>query len=443
MHQQRHHGDAHVGRIAVLILLGADLAEHHGVDDFEMRGVRGQRQMDLVAVELAVAGSAEVILDVAGAFDRVRIGRAALEFMEQRAVRLAHHLRQHVEPAAMRHADHDLLHAEIAAALDDLLQRRDQRLAAVEAEALGAGELDVAEFLETFGLDQLVEDGAPAFAGEADLLVRTLDALLDPGLLRGVGDVHEFDAERLAIGALANRGDLAQRAVFEAEHMIEEDLAVIVGFDEAVRARVELLAVLLRLDAERIELGVEMAAHAVGADQHQRAHGVARCLMQFGGRDVGAALFSSLGLRLGGELGADGLLDQRPVAVERGSQIIARRQRPVIASPGSAFGVLLHVSRAVLQALEELLPLAIDRIGVLFVAGIEIVDIGGVGALQKRREGKGGVRVLTRHDGVLVISCFRAWNTARRPVWLRTGRLKRPLPYLWRMFAPKRTKSRI
>ena len=67
----------------------------------------------------------------------------------------------------MRHADDDLAHAERAAALDDLLQRRDHRFAAVEAEALGAGEFQVAEFFEAFGLDQLVEDGALALAGEA------------------------------------------------------------------------------------------------------------------------------------------------------------------------------------------------------------------------------------------------------------------------------------
>ncbi len=82
----------------------------------------------------------------------------------------------------MRHADHDFLHAEIAAALDDLFERRDQRFGAVEAEPLGAGEFEIAEFLEAFGLDQLHQDGAPALAGETDFLVRSLDALLDPGL---------------------------------------------------------------------------------------------------------------------------------------------------------------------------------------------------------------------------------------------------------------------
>ena len=227
-----------------------------------------------------------MVFDVARAFDRVGIGRAALELVEQRAVRLAHHLRQHVEPTAMRHADHDLLDAEIAAALDDLLQRRDQQFGAVEPEALGAGEFGVAELLEALGLDQLDQDRAPALAGEADFLVRSLDALLDPGLLRRIADVHELDAERLAIGALADRDDLAQVAVFEAKHVIEEDLAVEVGFREAVGARIELLAVARRLDAERIELGMEMTAHAVGADQHQRAHRVARRLMQVGRASV-------------------------------------------------------------------------------------------------------------------------------------------------------------
>jgi hypothetical protein len=54
VHEQRHHHGALVGRGAVLVLLGAHLAEHHRIDDFQMRGIGGERQMHLVAVELAV-----------------------------------------------------------------------------------------------------------------------------------------------------------------------------------------------------------------------------------------------------------------------------------------------------------------------------------------------------------------------------------------------------
>src|SRR5712692_3944800 len=99
----------------------------------------------------------------------------------------------------MRHADHDLFDAERAAALDDLFQRRDRGLGAIEAETFGAGEFDVAEFFETFGFGELVENRALAFAGERDLLVLAFDALLNPRLLRRIGNVHKLDAERLAI----------------------------------------------------------------------------------------------------------------------------------------------------------------------------------------------------------------------------------------------------
>src|SRR6476469_3516585 len=101
----------------------------------------------------------------------------------------------------MGHAEHDLLHAELAAALDNLLERRNHRLAAVEAEALGAGVLQLAELLETLGLDELVEDGLLAFLGESDVLLLAFDAFLDPGLLRRRRNVHELDAYLTAVRA--------------------------------------------------------------------------------------------------------------------------------------------------------------------------------------------------------------------------------------------------
>ncbi len=134
----------------------------------------------------------------------------------------------------MRHANADFLHTKIAAALDDLFERRDQRLAAVKPEAFGAGIFDVEEFLEAFCFDQLIEDRALAFARESDLLVAALDALLDPRLLRGVGDVHELHAERLAISAAQDRDNLAHRCEFEAEHLVEKNPAIEIGFSKAV-----------------------------------------------------------------------------------------------------------------------------------------------------------------------------------------------------------------
>ena len=46
--QERQHRRALARLAAVLVLLGAHLAEHDGIDDLEMRGVGGQRKVDLV-----------------------------------------------------------------------------------------------------------------------------------------------------------------------------------------------------------------------------------------------------------------------------------------------------------------------------------------------------------------------------------------------------------
>src|SRR5579884_2228477 len=132
--------------------------------------------------------------------------------MKNGAMRLAHHLGEDIEPAAMGHADDDFAHAEGAAALDDLFERRNRRFGAVQSEPLGTGEFQVAEFLESLGLDQLVENGALAFARKRDLLVWPFNALLDPAFLRAIRDVQEFDAKRLTIGAAQDSNDLANGA---------------------------------------------------------------------------------------------------------------------------------------------------------------------------------------------------------------------------------------
>src|SRR6202020_1758395 len=76
-------------------LLGANLAENDRVDDLQMRRIGGQRKMNGVAVEFAVRGSTEVIFDVARAVELIRRIGAALELMEDDAVRLCPHPVEH------------------------------------------------------------------------------------------------------------------------------------------------------------------------------------------------------------------------------------------------------------------------------------------------------------------------------------------------------------
>ena len=60
--------------------------------------------MNAVAVELAVGGCAEMVFDVARSLHVIGISGAALELMEDSAIRLAEDVGENVEPAAMCHA---------------------------------------------------------------------------------------------------------------------------------------------------------------------------------------------------------------------------------------------------------------------------------------------------------------------------------------------------
>ena len=174
----------------------------------------------------------------------------------------------------MRHADDDFLDAELAAALDDLLQRRNHRLGAVQAEALGAGVFDVCGLLEILRLDQLVEDRALAFGREDDVLVFAFDALLDPRLLRRRGDVGELNADLAAVGAAQDLQDLAYRRHLEAQHLVDEDRAVEIGLGESVGFGPQLLVDLALREVQRVQVCRQVTHHAIGADQHQRADAV-------------------------------------------------------------------------------------------------------------------------------------------------------------------------
>src|SRR3984893_10080787 len=142
-----------------------------------------------------------MIFDIAGTFDVVGSEGAPLEFIENRPVRLPHDLGKDIEAATVRHAEDDVLDAQGAAALDNLLQRRNHGFAAVETEALRARVFDLEELLESLRLDKLVEHRALAFLGELNFLAGAFDPLIKPAIFIGIGDMHELDPYGAAIGA--------------------------------------------------------------------------------------------------------------------------------------------------------------------------------------------------------------------------------------------------
>jgi hypothetical protein len=181
------------------------------------------------------------------------------------------------------------------------------------------------ELFEAFGLDQFLQDCLLAHLGELDGLVRTFDTLLDPGFFFRIGNVHELDTERRAIGTRQDVDHLAHGGVFEPQHLVDEDFPVHVGFGEAVCGRRQFIVVFdLGGNAERIKIGMQMPAHTEGADHHDRTNRILRRTVEvFSGRGR-LALCRSLGLQ-----SVNDNRFGRPIAVQRRNQIAIGLHRPV------------------------------------------------------------------------------------------------------------------
>ena len=95
--------------------------------------------------------------------------------------------------------------------------------------------------------------------------------------------------------------------------MVDEDRTVVVGFREAVGLWRQLVVIFQRLgNAQRVEVGMQMTAHAIGADHHDGTDGITGRLEGFFGRELRAGL-GCLFLDLAVEM----LFDCAPVAIKR------------------------------------------------------------------------------------------------------------------------------
>ena len=281
----RHDAVARIGVIAEGVLPGAHAAEHDRRDHFEMGGIEGQRDADVAAVGGDLRIVALVILDVAGAGEIARKD-AAVELAEQLPRRLAQRIDQHVEPTAMGHADDDILDALLAAALDDLVQHRDQRLAALQRKALLADIAPVQIALQPLGRRQLFQHppSRRVVELEAPLAERLLQPLRDPAPLPRRGEVEALGRQRAAIDALENADHLAQRHRLVGIDRRHQHVLVEIPRRQLVLLQRQPEGALAAAHAERIGVGHQVAQRAVGGDQPVRALELAQPLHLLGRR---------------------------------------------------------------------------------------------------------------------------------------------------------------
>ena len=257
--------------VFVQSLLGPHAPRDHGVDRFEVRRIRREREVDREAVFGGdVRRVAHVVLDVAVGFDRVRVVRVE-ELDEQLFEGLLQNVGEHVQPAAVGHADDEFEHPEFPPGLDDRVHHRDERLAPFEAEALFAEELHLQEVFELLRAPQQIQGAQPLHRREVRLVMIRLDPFGEPLPRREVLDVHVLDADRSAVGLLQRFDERAERfGPGDAEEHRRVDLpgGILAAQGEAIV--VEFPRRRRRLGVQRVRVGDEVSGHAVRVDESHR-----------------------------------------------------------------------------------------------------------------------------------------------------------------------------
>ena len=98
-----------------------------------------------------------------------------------------------------------------------------------------------------------------------------------------------------------------------AEHAVEKKVAIIIGVGETIGRGIEFGVMLLTVEVERIEIGDQMTAHPIGADQHQNSQTVAGARQHVLGAQARGIRHAGQGRRLAVEI----IEDVAPVEFDR------------------------------------------------------------------------------------------------------------------------------
>ena len=248
-----------------------------------MARVGGERDRDLAAPGVTQALGAEVVLDVAGS--ALDIGRddldrpLAFELAQDLLVRHADRVREDVEPAAVRHADHDLVGTGRGGKLERLVEHRDQHVEALERELLLAEERAAQVALHPLDLAEARVEPALLVRAERRPEAPRLDRLAQPDALLVVADVLHLVAKRPAVGLREPRQRLGKRLALDVDPQDGgRDPRLQLGRQLRLEPKRVECRVADRLRAERVEARGEVAVHPVGLDERHRGRDAAEQL---------------------------------------------------------------------------------------------------------------------------------------------------------------------
>mmetsp|Transcript_60846 Transcript_60846/g.72231 ORF Transcript_60846/g.72231 Transcript_60846/m.72231 type:complete len:238 (-) Transcript_60846:985-1698(-) len=142
MQQYRHNIPSILLTITTIILLRTGLASHHRIDAFQMRRIRHETQVNAPPIRISpIHATSQMILYIPRQTPRVHTLRillhvimSPLKLTKNQRHRLPHHVRQHIQPPPMRHTNNKTMRPQLRRPVHTRLQRRDDRLPAVQTE---------------------------------------------------------------------------------------------------------------------------------------------------------------------------------------------------------------------------------------------------------------------------------------------------------------------
>ena len=135
-----------------------------------------------------------------------------VEFGEEFTPRFSEGVDEDIEATAVGHSDNYFLDSGRRAGLEKRVENGDEGFASFEGEAFLADVAGVEKAFEGFGGDYFFEDAALLGGGEGGLVMVSFHPIAEPATNSEVHDVHEFDADVVAVGLFEEGENLAKGA---------------------------------------------------------------------------------------------------------------------------------------------------------------------------------------------------------------------------------------
>ena len=166
----------------------------------------------------------------------------------------------------MGHADDNFFDSSFGAGFEKGVEDGDEGFGSFEGEAFLADVAGVEKAFEGFGGDYFFEDAALLGGGEGGLVMVSFHPIAEPAANGEVHDVHEFDADVVAVGLFEEGENLSKGAWTAAAEGAGIKNGIEIGLGKAEGGEGQ-VGVGFWGEAEGVEVGEGVAEGAVGEEE--------------------------------------------------------------------------------------------------------------------------------------------------------------------------------